>query len=168
MQLKSQYSLGFALLEVLFALGLLGAGMLAVAALMQTGLQTQRQQLARETAMRLGQDLAQRMQLNASQRAAYSQSFSQPVSASPIDCQQSPCSAHALAQWDVSQWRAQVQNELPNGDAAVFASNNDWWGIVLAWSDPRETHRIDTGWGTPTCPPNKSCWRLWLHLDSQA
>lgn len=163
MQLKPFASAGFALMEALFALALLGVGMLSVAALMQIDLYTQRQQLARDTAMRLAQDLAQRMQLNATQRALYSQSWGESFRAAPKDCQQQPCSAAELARWDLSEWRAQLQTELPSGDAAVFAGQPGWWGIVLAWSDPRETHRTDTTWGSPACPSGKSCWRLWLH-----
>lgn len=163
MQLKRLPCRGWVLLEALFALALLDLGMWAALTMTQMGLYTQRQQLARETAMGLAQDLSQRMQLNATQLSAYAQRWGQGASVASNDCQQSPCTAAQLAQWDVQMWRARLAHDLPSGDATVFASDPGWWGIVLAWRDERETLRTDTTHGTPPCPAQSSCWRLWVH-----
>ena len=159
---------GFVVLEALFALALLGAGLLSLLQMMQLGLHTQRQQLARETAMGLAHDLSQRMQVNATQLGStslslYAQSWGQSTPLSDVDCQQSACTPSQLAQWDVQRWRARLANELPQGDASVFATEQGWWGLVLAWHDARETLRTDTARGTPPCPAQSSCWRLWVH-----
>lgn len=162
MQLKQTTHRGFVLLEALFALALLGFGVLAVLQMAHRGLHTQRQQLVREAAMGLAQDLAQRMQLNATQLSGYAQSWQHRAVASALSCQQTACSASQLALWDVQRWRARVATELPQGDAAVFRTDLGGWGIVLAWQDEEESLRTDLAHGTPACPVKSSCWRLWV------
>jgi type IV pilus assembly protein PilV len=157
---------GFALVEVLCALALMGLSLSALLSWLQPHVHTQRQQLARETAMRLADNLAQRMHLNASQATAYAQSWqsssSQANSTPLVDCQQQGCTPTQLAAWDVSKWRAEVRQQLAEGDASVFTSEGGWWGIVLTWHDEREQLQTDRIHGTPPCPSKHSCWRLWV------
>jgi type IV pilus modification protein PilV len=162
---------GFALIEVLFALALLGLGLSALLSWLQPHVHTQRQQLAREAAMRLADNLAQRMHLNATQATAYAQSWgsnsaeakrTEASFAPVVDCQQQRCTPTQLAVWDGSKWRTEVRGELAEGDASVFASDDGWWGIVVAWHDAREQLQTDASHGTPPCPPKHSCWRLWV------
>lgn len=162
MQLEHRAPHGFALLEALFALALLGFGVLATLQLTQRDLRTQRQQLLREAAMGLAQDLSQRMQLNATQLSGYAQSWQHRAVPTALSCQQTACSASQLALWDVQRWRARVASELPQGDAAVFSNDKGGWGIVLAWQDEGESLRTDLAHGTPPCPAKSSCWRLWI------
>jgi hypothetical protein len=136
--------------------------MLALLKLWQPQLQNQRQQLARESAMRLASDLSERMHLNATQAQAYAQAWQARPKSLVTDCVTRPCRADELAAWDVQRWRLQVQSNLPSGDAAVFNGGDGWWGIVLAWQDDRELLRTDNSRGTPACPAHKSCWRLWI------
>jgi type IV pilus assembly protein PilV len=155
-------SLGFALIEVLFALAILGLGLSVSMGWLQPHLQTQRQQLARETAMQLADNLAERMHLNPSATHGYAQSWGQTLTPSNTNCEQQACTAAQLAAWDVTQWRQEVQAQLPGGDAAVFTHDQQWWGIVLAWQDANERYRTDGANGSPACPAQHSCWRLWL------
>jgi hypothetical protein len=66
--------------------------------------------------------------------------------------------------WDMQQLQQSLKSQLPEGDAAVFALTDvvGWWGIVIAWRDTSETLRTDTISGTPPCPEQMSCWRLFL------
>ena len=154
---------GFALLDAALALALLSGGALALLWLGQQHLLSQRQQLARETALVLAQDLVERIHLNATQVQAYAQSWSARVANAP-DCQRSACNRSELALWDVQQWRQRVSTELPQGDASVFAASSPegWWGVVLAWHDDGESLRTDPRGGTPERPATHSCWRLWF------
>ena len=98
MRLNHPSRRGFVLLEALFALALLGAGLLSLLQMMQLGMHTQRQQLAREAAMGLAYDLSQRMQVNATQLGStslslYAQSWGQSTPLSDVDCQQTACTA---------------------------------------------------------------------------
>lgn len=154
---------GFALLDAALALALLSGGVLALLWLGQQHLLTQRQQLARETAILLAQDLVERIHLNATQVSRYAQAWSAMTTAA-ADCQRSACTRTELADWDVQQWRQRVRTELAQGDASVFAASSaqGWWGVVLAWQDDGQSLRTDPRGGTPECPAAHSCWRLWF------
>jgi type IV pilus assembly protein PilV len=157
---------GVALLEALMALLLLASGVLALLWTHQQAVALQRQQVMRAVAMGLADDLAERMQLNAPRRADYAKTWGASAlgTGKPADCAAQPCLRSELAQWDMQQLQQTLQTQLPEGDAAVFALTDapGWWGIVLAWRDDRMTYRTDGASGSPACPDNKSCWRLFF------
>ena len=157
---------GVALLEALMALLLLASGVLTLLWTHQQALALQRQQIMRAVAMGLADDLAERMQLNAPRAADYAKTWGAAAmgTAKPLDCATQPCLRTELAQWDMQQVQQTLQTQLPEGDAAIFALSDvpGWWGIVLAWRDDRMTYRTDGASGTPACPDNKSCWRLFF------
>ena len=154
---------GVALLDAALALALLSGGGLALVWLGQQHLLTQRQQLAQESAMRLAQDLVERIHLNPTQVQGYAHAWSTSGTGA-ADCQRNACSRSELARWDVQQWRQRVVTELPQGDASVFTASapEGWWGVVLAWQDDTQSLRTDARAGTPACPSARSCWRLWF------
>lgn len=167
MQLSHPAQQGAALIEALVALLVLTLGVLSLLWTHQQALVQQRQQLMRSVAMGIADDLAERMQLNAPQRAMYARTWgTSPTSPSP-DCSASACSRAELTAWDVQQLQHALQSQLPEGDAAVFAlaGHPDWWGIVIAWRDAQETYRTDTASGSPPCPTGMSCWRLFFRPD---
>jgi hypothetical protein len=53
----------------------------------------------------------------------------------------------------LQQLQQTLQNQLPEGDSAVFTLTDiaSWWGIVIAWRVVNETYRTDTASGTPSC-----------------
>lgn len=157
---------GVALLEALMALLLLASGVLTLLWTHQQALALQRQQVMRAVAMGLADDLAERMQLNAPRAADYAKAWGASAlgSGKLPDCAAQPCLRTELAQWDIQQVQQTLQTQLPEGDAAVFALSDapGWWGIVLTWRDDRMTYRTDGVSGTPACPDNKSCWRLFF------
>lgn len=167
-QLKPPHppQLGFALLEALFALLILTLGVLGLLWMHQHALAQQRQQLMRSVAMGIADDLAERMHLNAPQRNAYAKTWGQGTTFS-TDCAATACTRQELAAWDQMQLEQSLQTQLPEGDAAVFGLTDiaNWWGIVIAWKDPNETYRTDTASGTPSCPSQMSCWRLFFRPD---
>ena len=155
-----------ALMEALVALLVLTFGMLGLLWLHQQALVKQRQQLMRAVATDMGDDLAERMRMNAPQRTMYAKTWGNTASASP-DCTNTACSRQDLAAWDTQQLQQMMQSQLPDGDVAVFALTEiaDWWGIVVAWRDVNETYRTDATFGTPPCPAQMSCWRLFFRPD---
>lgn len=160
-QLKKQ--LGIALLEALMALLILAFGVLGLLWLHQQALMQQRQQLMRAIAMGLADDLAERMTLNAPQRALYAKAWGSSMTTAP-DCATTACTRQDLAGWDMQQLQQALSNQLPEGDATVFAlpSDPNGWGIVMAWRDASETYRTDGTSGSPPCPEQMSCWRLFF------
>jgi type IV pilus assembly protein PilV len=159
---------GYALFEALVALVILAFGLLGVLWLQQQALVAHRQQLMRSVAAGIVEDLAERMRLNAPQRAAYAKSWGGHASSpSPIDCAALPCLRSELAAWDLAQLHDNLDTQLPEGDAAVFPLTTapGWWGIVVGWRDVNESYRTDTTAGTPTCPTQMSCWRLFFRPD---
>lgn len=165
MQLKTPY-LGMALMEALVALFVLTFGVLGLLWLHQQALLQQRQQLLRSVATGIGDDFAERMRMNTPQRALYAKAWGNTSSAT-VDCSSVPCARQDLATWDRQQLQLAVQNQLPEGDVAVFAlaGPTNWWGVTVAWRDANETYRTDTKFGTPPCPVQMSCWRLFFRPD---
>lgn len=165
MQLRQQQ--GLALTEALVALLVLAFGVLGLLWMHQQALIQQRQQLMRSIAMGIADDLAERMRLNAAQRLMYAKTWGHNVTAAAPDCTTRACSRSDLAVWDMQQLQYTLQSQLPEGDSEVFAlaGNADAWGIVIAWRDANETYRTDTSSGTPPCPADMSCWRLFFRPD---
>jgi type IV pilus modification protein PilV len=155
--------LGIALLEALVALLILAFGVLGLLWMHQQALVQQRQQLMRSVAIGIADDLAERMHFNAAQHTLYAKAWGASAAAAP-DCVTTPCSRQDLAAWDMQQLQQTLQSQLPDGDGTVFALTEaaGWWGIVIAWRDANETYRTDTTSGTPPCPAQMSCWRLFF------
>ena len=158
--------LGIALIEALVALIILAFGVLGLLWMHQQALTQQRQQLMRSMATGIADDLAERIRLNAPQRAMYAKAWGNIAIAAP-DCTITACSRQDLAAWDIQQVQQTLQSQLPEGDTAIFALTDaaGWWGIAIAWRDANETYRTDTASGSPTCPTQMSCWRLFFRPD---
>ena len=157
---------GIALVEALVALVVLAFGVIGLLWMHQQGLIQQRQQLMRSVAIGVADDMAERMRLNAQQRTLYAKAWGSATANSP-DCTSTACTRQELAMWDKQQLQLTLQSQLPEGDVAVFALTDtpDWWGIVIAWRDANETYRTDTASGSPPCPAQMSCWRLFFRPD---
>ncbi|BDU57910.1 hypothetical protein LMORI2_08920 [Limnohabitans sp. MORI2] len=160
-QLKTQA--GIALFEALIALMILTFGVLGLLWMHQQALIQQRHQLMRTIAMGLADDLAERMTLNAQQRNLYAKTWGNATTTAP-DCAALACTRQDLAAWDLQQLQQSLSSQLPEGDASVFALHTppDWWGVVMAWRDANETYRTDAALGSPPCPAQMSCWRLFF------
>ena len=164
---KSTFHAGFALAEALIALLIFSSGILGLLWMHQQALALQRQQIMRSVAMGLVDDLAERMRLNASQRLLYAKGWGAVAMSSSVDCAAAPCLRSDLARWDMQNLQQTLQTQLPEGDVAVFALTDaaGWWGIAIAWRDARETYRTDSQSGTPACPMEMSCLRLFFKYE---
>jgi len=167
---QTKRPLGIALLEALIALVVLAFGALGLLWMHQQALAQQRQQLMRSVAIGIADDLGERMRLNALQSAMYAKTWGNSnngITTAAPDCTATACTRQELAAWDLLQLKLTLQSQLPEGDATVFALTGtpNWWGIVIAWRDANETYRTDTASGSPPCPTQMSCWRLFFRPD---
>lgn len=171
MQLKLRR--GFALLESLLAMTLLVGGVLALLWSMQRANTQQRQQLHRAQAMRLADNMAQRMRAHPNALTdAYARTWQASAATPQHTCHTQACDNLA---W-VTEQQQQANDELkqlPRGDMAItplaFDANplgGPAWVITVAWQDPEEAFRTDGAWGEPPCPAAKSCWRLLFRSHS--
>jgi type IV pilus modification protein PilV len=165
-RLTTKRPFGIALLEALVTLVVLAFGVLGLLWMHQQALVQQRQQLMRTMATGIADDLAERIRVNAPQRALYAKAWGNATTTAS-DCIATACTRQELATWDKQQLQQILQSQLPDGDAAVFALKDmpNWWGIVIAWRDLNETYRTDTVSGSPPCPTQMSCWRLFFRPD---
>jgi len=141
---------GFTLMEALVSLLILSIGLLGLAGLQASGLRSNQGAYARSQAVILAQDAMERIRANpaetsaalaAGHNSAY-QLARGTDPASPPDCQNSDCSATALAQYDVATWKQAVTNLLPGGDAAIIR-NGSIFAISVFWDEQHTGNAAD-------------------------
>lgn len=154
---------GWGLLEALIALAVLSLGLTALIRLQLQQHMDGRSATRRATAIHLISDLHNRMLFN--RDAALAQSYAldwlQPTT--NIQCGAAPCSATALAQADLHQWRAAVQSSLPGGQARIFYSPNHsrQVGVMVAWAH-QDANPLPSG--PVTCPKDTLCQLAYVEL----
>lgn len=181
---------GVSLIESLVALLVLAIALLGIAGVLSRGIIEARNGAQRAEAIRLVADLAERIQLNrAGARAGnyVGLNFGRPPASAPASCLPTnmtangrACAPAAIAQADLSAWRAQVVARLPAGDVMTFASalaGNPQLGVLIAWepsASSKTTGSIEndaflagiTLSGNPlaVCPRNRICHFQWMAL----
>lgn len=148
---------GLAMLEAIAALLVLTAGAVGVLWWQQQASLRQQQQIYQFMAMGLVSDLADRMQINASQSALYALGWGESRQTTQ-DCVANACTGSQLAQWDIAQWQQALRAQLPKGDASVYPVSGllGWWGIRVGWPANKLTPV------SLTCPARMQCWDLWV------
>ena len=149
---------GFALLESLIAMVLLTAGVLALLWSVQKGLAVQRQNVFRENAMRLADNMAQRMLMSTAPNHA--RDWGVPAIAT-ASCITLACNDAQWVAWQMQQANEELK-QLPKGDMRISPLQTlpNGWEITVAWHDTAETFRTDSTVTGSACPADKSCWRL--------
>ena len=112
---------GFTLIEVLIALLILAVGLLGMATLMTTSLQSNQGAYRRSQASLLTYDLVERMRLNRSQAITsddYTLSAGADAASTP-SCDSAGCTPHQQAQLDMYQWRSALESALPGATAEI-------------------------------------------------
>lgn len=128
---------GFTLIEVLIALLVLAVGLLGMASLMMTSLQSSQSAYLRSQASLLAQDLVERMRANRDQAVKHD-NYELAASASATTnpgCSSSGCSPSAQAQQDLHDWRAALEAGIPGATASVDRANNNEYTITIAWEE---------------------------------
>jgi Tfp pilus assembly protein PilV len=143
------------------ALLLSGLGIAPLVLSASQALRWERDSLARGQAVLLAQDLSHRLHLNAVAASRYQLAWGeQPAT---LTCRDAPCSRDNWARADLSQWRTQVGQVLPQGDAWLQGANTALparW-LVLAWSSDASADASPIIPLPVPCPEGKRCL-IWV------
>jgi len=140
---------GLSLIEVMIALAVFSFGLLALAALMASGLKYNTSALHRSYATNQAYDMADRMRANrlgldsgcydglgdsGTDSACFSESDTDP------GCIESGCTPEQMAQYDSWQWNTDNARLLPEGVGTVSLKSSDSgiYTITIAWNDDRD------------------------------
>lgn len=125
MRLMRRHQRGITLLESMIAIVLVALGVLGILGVQLRTLADTQTSVRRAQAIRLIEDLSERMKANPSALVAgvmqgYETGWGDVEGAVP-DCAAAACTPADLARADMVQWKATVASTLPLGDASVFA-----------------------------------------------
>lgn len=148
MLIQSQRHSGFALIEAMVAVVVLSLGILGILGVQLRTLADTQTSVRRAQAIRLIEDLSERMKVNPNALGNLnSYVVGWGTAGSPPDCKTATCDSQNLALSDIRQWKQLVQNTLPTADANVFqvvdetvANNRRQLGVMIRW---RENERAD-------------------------
>ena len=129
---------GLSLIEVMIALAVFSFGLLALAALMASGLKYNTSALHRSYAPSQAYDMGDRMRANRlGLDAGYYNNLSD--SGTDPDCIESGCTPEQMAQYDTWQWNTDNARLLPEGAGTVSLTSSDSgiYTITVAWNDDR-------------------------------
>lgn len=143
---------GITLIESLVALVITALGILGILGVQMRTLTDTTTSVRRAQAIRLIEDLSERMKVSPNALlavAGYQSSYDEKgADLSATDCGSSTCTSAEQAAYDLKQWKTAVQKNLPAGQASVFYApgetndtNRRLLGVMIAW---RESERTDT------------------------
>jgi type IV pilus assembly protein PilV len=133
---------GISLLESLVALVVLAIAVLGMLAIQLRTLAETQTGVHRAQAVRVIEDLAERIKSNPegfARLADYTAGWDAAAPDTPADCTANACTPAQLAQWDLGQWRQSVAQKLPKGQANTFLSSDETagverqLGVMLGW-----------------------------------
>ena len=135
---------GLSLIEVMITLAVFSFGLLALAALMLSGLKYNTSALHRSHATSQAYDIADRMRANrlgldAGYYNGLSDSSGIPICVGFESDSEINCNPEQMAQYDVSDWNNANARLLPEGTGTVSlkSSDPDIYTITVAWNDDR-------------------------------
>ncbi len=132
------------MVEVLVALVVLAIGLLGIAGLLLTSLQSGRTATYRTQAVNLAADLADRIRMNRTATGGYGTLFADVVVVVPACDTTGGCSDADLAATDLSRWKATLAQLLPNGQGQVVVTpplgtgEPDNYVISVRWTEVGE------------------------------
>lgn len=149
-------SAGFSTLDALAALMVLNLLCLGLLTLQLSVLQAQRDAWALQTAVALGQDLWERMQINPQAATAYQLKRGQVMPAT--DCQSQACTPVQWAESDLYAWQTAVQLRLPGAQTQLSTTAFAQAQLLMAW--PMTALSADDAHvNASACPARHRCWQ---------
>lgn len=132
---------GITLLESLVAVTILAIAVLGMLGNQLRTLADTQTSVHRAQAVRLIEDLAERIKIHPEGFRHLAAYVSDWDAAPPMpDCRHSPCNAATLVQWDVAVWKQAIASTLPLGQGRVFESGAETTpgmrrqlGVMVAW-----------------------------------
>ena len=184
---RSRLQRGISLIESLVAIVVMALGILGILGVQMRTLTDTQTTVYRAQAIRLIEDLSERMKTNPnalSNLNNYVSGFSDEPT--PGDCS-SGCSHGDQATYDLALWKQAVKATLPLGEASVFLAagetddaNRRQLGVMVAWrenerdiadDDDREKYKqaLDASaeGGSVTCPENHTCHLQYLSVAAR-
>ena len=153
MHLRGRRQRGITLIESLVAIVVAALGILGILGVQMRTLTDTQTTVRRAQAIRLIEDLSERMKVNPNALRNAS-SFESAFNAShSISSCASGCNLNQLAAYDLADWKQTVSNTLPQGQASIFipqaesglpAGTNRQLGVMIAWRE-NERHDADSG-----------------------
>ena len=124
---------GITLIESLVAIVVMVLGILGIMGLQMRTLTDTQASVRRGQAIRLIEDLAERLQNNPDALGHLNIYTTTPTSTD--DCAITTCAPDKLAAYDIKQWRTSVANTLPDSVATVFIPKDGerQLGVLIAW-----------------------------------
>jgi type IV pilus assembly protein PilV len=139
---------GFTMVETLVALVVLAIGMLGIAALYLNSLQAGRTAIYRTQAVNFAADLADRIRANRTAVANYGNVYTDDFLPVPACYTTAGCTAAELAASDLSRWKADIAQQLPNGlgqvavTLPVAAGEPASYVITVRWAEVGEANPV--------------------------
>ena len=184
---RSRLQRGISLIESLVAIVVMALGILGILGVQMRTLADTQTTVYRAQAIRLIEDLGERMKINPNALGSinnYVSGFSDEPT--PGDCS-SGCSHGDQAPYDLALWKQAVKATLPLGEASVFLAagetddaNRRQLGVMVAWrenerdiadDDDREKYiqALDASaeGGSVTCPENHTCHLQYLSVAAR-
>ena len=179
---------GITLLESLVAIVVMALGILGILGVQMRTLSDTQTGVRRAQAIRLIEDMCERMKANPSALANLSSYVSNFAASPTVPSCASGCTAANLATYDVAVWKRTVRESLPLGKASIFVApgeadgNRRQLGVIVAW---RENERdgmsttdkaainatLTAGAGTDTatnaCPADHTCHLQYIIAPSR-
>ena len=144
--MTSLWQKGLTLIEVMIALAVFSFGLLALAALMASGLKYNTSALHRSYATSQAYDMADRMRANHLGLDQYLiDPPDRPNCVSFVSECESTCDSEAMALYDARQWNNYNACLLPQGSGTVSvkSSDPDIFTITITWNDERDSDTPD-------------------------
>ncbi len=166
---------GMALIEALVSLLILALGVMGLLAVQVRTVTENQSSNYRQVAVRLADDLFERIKANPggwTTASQYAVGWGNAPAAN-TNCTTSACTAAQKAAWDVVQWKALVTATLPAGTATAFVSPSDprQMGVMIGWraneasqsADYVSPFNVDVAEGgfAVTCPASLICHRAY-------
>ena len=128
---------GITLIESLVAILVMALGILGILGVQMRTLTDTQAGVRRAQAIRLIEDLGERLQNNPDALGNLSAYTASPSSSD--DCASSACAPDKLATYDIKQWRASVTNAMPGSQAIVFIPQGGprQLGVLIGWNENR-------------------------------
>ena len=184
---------GISLIESLVAIVVMALGILGILGVQMRTLSDTSTSVRRAQAVRLIEDLGERMKTNPSALANINTYVSNFAATPTVGSCATGCDPALLAAYDLAVWKRTVRENLPLGKASIFvppaesalaAGQARQLGVMIAWREnERETttaykDNIDatkffdgTDWkeagGATVCPANHTCHLQYIPVSSR-
>lgn len=133
---------GMSLIEILVSIVIIAIALFGTAGLQLAAMRLGQGGVLRSHAVFLAQDIAERMEGNAT--AAVAGAYAVAATGTPpaldLTCQTGPCSQTQLATYDISQWANSVSTALPQSTWSVtrtVTGNPSTYVVAINWIDRR-------------------------------